>query len=120
MFKRLSSRRNKLRAVRGKKQMIGGVRTRSGDAVTLQLSVVCAAAPGLPSLAGGQKLPADRLCRAINVSFAVVSVVVWLFTLIHHNDVNGVLLHMKRYGCAISMIIGKVCHIISYQAKDNF
>ena len=120
MFKRLSSRRNKLRAVRGKKQMIGGVRTRSGDAVTLQLSVVCAAAPGLPSLAGGQKLPTDRLCRAINVSFAVVSVVVWLFTLIHHNDVNGVLLHMKRWMCYFCDHRGKVCHIISYQAKDNF
>ena len=48
--------------------MISGITVLSGDTMTLQLSVACAAVPGLPSLARGKKLPADRLCRAIHVS----------------------------------------------------
>ena len=43
-----------LHVARGNKQVVSGIRMRSGDPLTLQLSVASAAVPGLPSLARGK------------------------------------------------------------------
>ena len=61
------AQRNKLHAVRGKKQPISGVRTRSGDLLTLELVVASSVVP-MPTLARGKKIPADRLCKMLHVS----------------------------------------------------
>lgn len=63
-------RKNKLHVVRGKKQPISGVRTRSGDLLALELVVASSVVP-MPTLTRGKKIPADRLCKMLHVSLYI-------------------------------------------------